>query len=157
MIRRCIGVALAMLLLVACGGTGTPNLAGAPGGTTAPAPAAAKLEDTVAKALDAMTQKDEAALTDMFDASVGNLRSTLAFQAIRDWMKIGSEAQVPGAVGPAQSREVQSPEARGQTTVVQVNMTHQRGASAWEFTLRQAADSWRLLEIHGKVTEQKQP
>jgi hypothetical protein len=156
MIRRCICVALAMLL-VACGGTGTANPAGAPGGTSAPAPAAAKPEDTVAKALDAMTQKDEAALTDMFDVSVGNLRSTLAFQAIRDWTKIASEAQVPGAVGPAQSRQVQSPEARGETTVVQVNVTHQRGTSAWDFTMRQAADGWRLLEIHGQVTEQMQP
>jgi hypothetical protein len=152
MIRRCICVTLA-LLLVACGGSGTTNPAGAPGGASAPSPSAAKPEDTVAKALDAMTQKDEATLTDMFDASVGNLRSTLAFQAIRDWTKINSEAQVPGAVGPAQSRQVQPPEARGQTTVVRVNVTHQRGASAWEFTLRQAAEGWRLLEIHGQVTE----
>jgi hypothetical protein len=157
MIRRCVCVALAMLLLVACGGTGTANSAGAPGSASAPAPAAAKPEDTVAKALDAMTQKDEATLTELFDTPVSNLKSTLAFQAIRDWTKISSDAQVPGAIGPAQSRQVQSAEVRGETTVIQVNVTHQRGASVWEFTMNQAAGGWRLLEIHGEVTEQKQP
>src|SRR5262245_53005673 len=101
MTGRCIYVALAMLLLVACGGTSTANSAGAPGGASAAVLAVTRPEDTVAKALDAMMQKDEATLTDMFDASVGDLRSTLAFQAIRDWTKIGSTAQVPGAVGPA--------------------------------------------------------
>jgi hypothetical protein len=157
MFRRYACVALALLVLVACGGTGTAPPASAPAPAGTPAPAAAKPEDTVTKALDTMTQKDEAALTELFDTSVGNLKSTLAFQAIRDWMKISSDAQVPGAVGPAQSRQIQSPEARGQATVVRVNVTHQRGASAWEFTMNQTADGWRLVEIHGQVTEQKQP
>jgi len=133
--------------LVACGSAGASGSA----------PAAAGPEDTVTKALDAMTQKDEAALTELFDPSVGDLRSTLAFQAIRDWTKIGSDAQVPGAFGPVQSRQVQSPELRGQATTVRVNVTHQRGASVWDFTLHQTADGWRLVEVHGQIAEQKQP
>ena len=157
MIRRCACVALVLLVLAACGGTGTTPPASAPAGSSAVAPASAKPEDTVTRALDAITQKDEAALTQLFDTSVGTLKSTLAFQAIRDWTKISSDAQVPGAVGPAQLRQMQLPETRGQATVVRVNVTHRRGASVWDFMLHQTADGWRLVEIHGQVTEQKQP
>jgi hypothetical protein len=148
MIRRYICVALA-LLLVACGASSTTS--------SGAGSAEARPEETVAQALDAMAQHDEAALSALFDASVGELRSTLAFQAIRDWTKISSEAQVPGALGPAQSRQLQPPQARGQATVVRVNVTHQRGATAWEFTMNQTAGSWRLLEIHGQVVAQRQP
>jgi hypothetical protein len=144
MIRRLVVTVLALLLLAACGGTNTDG--NTAGGATGAAPAGPQA--AVEKALTAMSAGDEATLTGMFDPSVGNLRNTLAFQAIRDWNAMQSEARLP-PLGPVQSRQVQPPEARGQTTVVVVNAMHQKGASVWEFQLRQADQGWNLLEIHG--------
>jgi hypothetical protein len=148
MIRRLVGMALLLLLLVACGGGDTSTNAPAAPAAPAASTAAAGPEATVEKALTAMSARDEATLTDMFDQSVGNLRNTLAFQAIRDWNSMQSEARLP-PLGPVQSRQIQAPETRGQTTVVVVNATHQKGSSVWEFQLRQADQGWNLLEIHG--------
>jgi len=151
MIRRLVGMALLLLLLVACGGGDTSTNAPAAPAAPAASTAAASPEATVEKALTAMSARDEATLTDMFDQSVGNLRNTSAFEAIRDWNSMQSKPDplAPGALGPVQSRQVQPPETRGQTTVVVVNATHQKGASVWEFQLRQTDQGWNLLEIHG--------
>ena len=160
MIRRSIVLLLLVLFLAACGGSsGTSGGASgdAPAATVAPA-AQASPEATVEQAITAMSARDEAGLTELFDVSLGNLRSVRAFESVREWNAIQSEPDPisPGALGPIQSREMLAPETRGQTTVVRMRATHEKETSGkqetslWEFSLTQTAQGWRLLNIHGQ-------
>lgn len=148
MFQRSVTLVLLALLLAACGGSSSTS-----SGASAEQPAAAGPEVMVNQALDAMVANDEAGLTEMFDQSLGNLRSVRAFELIRDWIKYKSDAQVPGALGPVKSRELQGAEVRGQTTVIPVRVTHERGTSLWEFSLTQTGEGWRLFNIHGEWEE----
>lgn len=148
MIRRSSILALLLLLLAACGGSSSMG-----SGAGADQAAAAGPKATVEQALDAMVANDEAGLSEMFDQSLGNLRSVRAFESIRDWIKYKSDAQVPGALGPPQSRQLQPTKVRGQTTVIPVRVTHERGTSLWEFSLTQTEQGRRLFNIHGQWEE----
>jgi len=113
----------------------------------------------VNQAVEAMANKDEVTLTEIFDSSIGNLRQAMAFQAIQRCNSMQTKTDIPigGALGPIQSRQMQASESRGQTTVVPMIATDEIGAVRWEFSLRQTEQGWKLLDILGKVTEQRQP
>jgi hypothetical protein len=154
MVRRIVLVMLAVMLLAACGGSSSMT-----SGAGAEEPAAAGPEATVEQAIAAMVANDEAGLTELFDQSLGDLRSVRAFESIRTWIKYKSDAQVPSALGPVKSREMLAPEIRGQTTVMRVRATHEKETSGknetslWEFSLTQTEQGWRLLNIHGQWEE----
>ncbi len=151
--RRMTLILTLILLLSACGGPSTGR-ATAPGAASSSSSAAGP-EATVNQALDALAARDEATLTAMFDASVGNLRSVRAFESVRDWIKLQSDAKVPGALGSVKARQLQPAEALGQTTMVAVIVTHQRGTARWEFSLKQTDQGWSLLNVHGQMMEQR--
>ena len=126
--------ALLVLALAACG---LPNLA-----SSSP-------EDTVNQAYEALTNKDEASLTDLFDSSVSSYAPLLAGAAILDWH--GSQAKADlsteGTFGPIQSHQFGATEINGQTTRVVMSVTYEVRTVDWLFSLRQRDQGWKLLEI----------
>ena len=145
--RMIVGLVLVVLLLAGCGGP-------AAGGTSA---ASADPEATVNQAIDALAAQDEATLTGMFDESVGTLRPIRAAEGVSAWLRIQSPAQVPGALGAVQSRQMQPAEVHGKTTLIPVVVTHARGVSRWEFSLVATDQGWRLVNIHSQAMEQRMP
>lgn len=151
-----------LLMLAACGGTPSASAPSAP--TTPPTPPTAAAADdpaaTAEQALTALAAKDEATLTKLFDASVGNLANPLAYEAIERWRALTSPPPASAsltsvAIGPAQSHVTQPPETSGTTARVVVLITHERGSSRWTFTLTQGAQGWGLNKITGEVTEKR--
>ncbi len=162
MLRRTPILVLLVLLLAACGGqqsTNTATNAAPAAAAPAPASAGASPEDTVNQAIEAMANKDEAGLIDMFDSSVATYAAPFAHTAIDDWSSLQDKVEPLSmiALGPIQSREMQAPETTGQTTRVVVKITYEIGKADWTFSLRQRDQVWKLLEVRPKPTERKHP
>lgn len=144
-----------LLVLTACGSTTSTRVSSLP----LPAAATAAPDDptaTVEQALTALRERDEATLTDLFDASVGTLANPLAYGAIARWRALTARPSASAfltsvALGPAQAHTTQPPDTSGTTTRVVALVTHDHGDSRWTFTLRQGAHGWRLTAIVGSV------
>jgi len=156
-LRHIATVLLLMLTLTACGGQ--PNTSATisspvPAGSSAAAnAAAASPEDTVDRALESMTQKDQATLTDLFDRSVGTYAYPFAHAAIDRWSSLQGAVMPLAtiALGPMQSRTIGTPEMSGETAHIVVAITYQIGKADWIFSLRQRDQVWKLLEITSKA------
>lgn len=151
-------VAFLIALLVALAGCSAGGQASAPQIVPTPT-AAAGPEQTVGEVMAALAAKDRVTLLGLFDDSTGNLKQAYVDQAIDRWdsMQTKTRIPVPSALGPIQSRQVQPTEQRGASVLVPVLITYEIGTGRWEFTLRQTEAGWRLIEIRGRVLEQRQP
>lgn len=156
--RRGITCLLLVLMLAGCGGTSGPGAADTPSPTPAAPAQGISAEETVTQALDAITARDQTALTALIDEGLGeSLRPIRASEIIRDWFNRASEAQVPSALGAVQEKQVQSAETQGALTVVPVVVTYARGTTRWEFNLRQTDQGWRITEVYNRITESRAP
>ena len=139
-------LALLTLALAACGGQPNPTASLSP-------------EQTVNQAYEALTNKDEASLTDMFDSSVSGYASLLAQAAIMDWRDRQAKANLDTerTYGPIQSHQIGATETSGQTTRVIMTVTYEVRTADWLFSLRQRDQGWKLLEIRQLPSIRKQP
>lgn len=117
------------------------------GGQPAVSPVSASPPDALAAtAWTAITQRDEMALTRMFDSSVEELLAgNYAGSAVDSYGRMQSE------LGIVTSSTQEPLTSRGDVTVVPYLVSYEQGTSRWQFLLVQNHSDWKLLKIEREI------